>query len=294
MRHFSMIAFLFLGSALAGCYDMHGYTPPMPMPDSGPVIGGDAGWVMPAPDAGTPESDSGVVMADAGSDAFVPSMDDAGSDAGLPPGEPIVELLTLPTSGLVLGENEFVRFTIRSTAAPIGVLRSEISFEVHPYDMDAPDRSGWNWESRFHWNTDDIRVTRDGVTIPPDEIRVAEWAFSMTPWPRSISLIFPNEEEIDTAGHEYVVYLTIEGELRPGDSIVGGLNTLGEPDGSPAHGMVTPLDSNWGLYHYTGPHVFTGASPCDTLMLAYSLEVQRSSLVWSPRTAPGHNHADCA
>ncbi|HVM90576.1 MAG TPA: hypothetical protein VMU11_01620 [Verrucomicrobiae bacterium] len=79
MRHFSMIAFLFLGFALAGCYDMHGYVPVTPMADAGPMLGGDAGPMLPA--------DGGPIMvqpdAYVAPDAWVEPAQDAGTDSAV-------------------------------------------------------------------------------------------------------------------------------------------------------------------------------------------------------------------
>lgn len=91
MRNLYVIAFAFLGFVLSGCYEFHGYTPPViPMGDAGPGPVGDAGWPMPEPDSGPTEPDAGsVVTADAGM---------PGSDAGPPP-EPDSGTMPEPDAG---------------------------------------------------------------------------------------------------------------------------------------------------------------------------------------------------
>ncbi len=89
MRNLFPIVFLFLSSALTGCYLSHELPIHVTLtPDSGPIVG-DAGPMAMTPDAGPIISDSGpVILADAGSDAFIPMEDagpiamDAGSDGG--------------------------------------------------------------------------------------------------------------------------------------------------------------------------------------------------------------------
>ncbi len=63
---FTMIAFLFLGFALTGCYDNHGRpVPVLPMGDAGPMPTGDAGWPLPTDDAGPMPAEDGGTPSDA-------------------------------------------------------------------------------------------------------------------------------------------------------------------------------------------------------------------------------------
>jgi len=129
MRNF--IAFVFVSFVVSGCFSSHGRPDfVVPMEDSGPFVGGDAGPTEPdsgraeldagptEPDLGSIEVDAGpVIEEDAGSDAFVP-MEDAGSDAGtiIEPdaGTPVevglaISLASTPTSSIAVKKQLLIR-----------------------------------------------------------------------------------------------------------------------------------------------------------------------------------------
>lgn len=280
MRNLSMIAFVFLGFVLSGCYESHGLTPIIPMGDAGPGPVGDSGWVMPEPDSGP------VVLADAGSDAGPPPELDAGPP--LPPGEPVVEFFAPASLDLAVGDQR-VRFRIRSTGAPIGVKRVHIGLPVHPYNEDAPDREGWNWERRFQIGWDAITIERDGIVM--DDVITYRWGSTSNPFTNAIILVFLDEEIADMDGHEYVMHVPVTGDLEPGDRIGFDINTS-RGDDVPARGSLTPDGTTFGPYGWRAPNIFTGVGACEGLH-AYSTDVSPGLFVWSDRTAADHNDADC-
>lgn len=272
-------ALMVLGFVLAGCYGSHGldFVPVIPMGDSGPFVGGDAGPIEVMPDAGPITHDSGPVI-----------LADAGSDAGLPPGEPIVEFFAPASLDLAVGDQS-VRFRIRSTGAPIGVKGVHIGLPVHPYNEDAPMREGWDWERRFQIGWDAITVERDGVLM--DGVITYRWGSTSNPFSNAIILVFLDEEIADMDGHEYVMHVPVTGDLEPGDRIGFDLNSS-RGDDSPVRGSLTPDGTTFGPYGWRAPNIFTGGGACEGLH-AYSTDVTPGLFVWSDRTAPDHNDTDC-
>jgi hypothetical protein len=205
-------------------------------------------------------------------------------DPRLPSGEPIVEFYDPASDELTVGVQR-VRLRIRSTGAPIGVKRFQIGLSVHPYNEDAPMREGWNWERRFQIGWYAIWVERDGVTA--DDIDTHRWSFVHSPFSHAIVVVFPNEELIDMDGYEYVVNVPVTGDLDPGDRIGFDLNTV-----SGAIGSLTPDGTTFGPYGWRAPNIYNGGGSCEDLP-STSPYVFHGQFVWSNRTAPDHNDADC-
>ena len=272
----------------------------------GSVVLGPHGEIVP-PDADTTRPDSGSVadssmtMPDTDTDV-TPDVDATRPDSGtvadsstsdttpeLPLGHPIVEWLASGRYPLIVGDNVIARMLIRSTGRAIAIRRFEISISVHPFN-ESLGLESWNWALRWRWNIDEVQLRRDGV-LTGREVRLVDWEFLYTAFTRSIHVIFQREELIDTVGHLYTLTLPIRGELTSNDAIAVSLNPS---SGHVYRGQLTPLDSYYGLYHWVGPHIYTGSGMC-VLDRSEPANVQRADFVWSDRSSAHHTdaEADC-
>ncbi|MCK9361439.1 hypothetical protein M0Q28_04405 [Patescibacteria group bacterium] len=159
---FTMIAFLFFGLALTGCYDMHGLPPVIPMGDAGPTVG-DAGIPMPEPDSGP------VVVADAGTDSGPVVEPDAGSDAGSvedPDAGPLpVELVVDPFfSGwdTPAGQQDMATADIHITAAHDLEWREGVMFQIRAITPGCMVRGSRGTE---YFRDIKIKNTETGMTL---------------------------------------------------------------------------------------------------------------------------------
>lgn len=254
-----------------------------------PAIPMDAGNDVSAVDSADVTDAEEDVVTDAPSDAFAPdaSTDVSPEDASLPLGQPILELL--PPSSLVLasGTHE-VQYTVRSTGRPIALKKVEVFFRGGNTDS-----ATTQWYRRWNQPTGGTRFLRDGVVVNPSEYRFVGWVFPMAAGVSSITVEWQTEEEVTRTGHTYTLAFALTGTIETGDTLQVQVGTGAVIN--PMHrGRLTPLGSNFGLYHMPGPHVWIGMGRCVRDEIVWDGYVVPSSFVWSDRSSPTHSWADCA
>lgn len=254
-------------------------------PRDAPTVAEDASNDVDQDAAETSDANSGEDTApEASADAFVA---DASVDAELPLGQPILELL--PPSSLVLasGTHE-VQYTVRSTGRPIALKKVEVFFRGGNTDS-----ATTQWYRRWNQPTEGTRFLRDGIAVSPSEYRFVGWVFPMSAGVSSITVEWQTEEEVTRTGHTYTLAFALTGTIETGDTLQVQVGTGAVIN--PMHrGRLTPLGSNFGLYHMPGPHVWTGMGRCVRDEIVWDGYVVPSSFVWSDRSSPTHSWADCA
>lgn len=201
-------------------------------------------------------------------------------------GQPVLELATPSSLELVAGTHE-VRYTLRSTGLPIAVKKVEVFFRGGNADGATP------WYRRWSRPFEGTRFLRDGVVVDPSTYNLVPWTFSMAPGESSITVEWITEEEVTREGHSYTLIVPLAGTFESGDTLQVRVGTGWA--GSPLRrGRLTPLGSNFGLYHVPGPHVWTGMGRCILEEIVRDGNVATSSFVWSDRSSVTHSWADCS
>lgn len=231
-----------------------------------------------------PEASADAFVADASVDAPVA---DTATDAELPLGQPILELLPPSSLALRSGAHE-VQYTVRSTGRPIALKKVEVFFRGGNTDS-----ATTQWYRRWNQPTGGTRFLRDGVVVNPSEYRFVGWVFPMAAGVSSITVEWQTEEEVTRTGHTYTLAFALTGTIEMGDTLQVQVSTGAVIN--PMHrGRLTPLGSNFGLYHMPGPHVWTGMGRCVRDEIVWDGYVAPSSFVWSDRSSPTHSWTDCA
>lgn len=249
----------------------------------------DAGQpdVADASDAGSEEDVMPDASADVVSEASVDApAEDIAADAELPLGQPILELL--PPSSLTLTSGTWeVRYTVRSTGRPIALKKVEVFFRGGN-----AEGATTPWYRRWNQPTEGTRFLRDGVAVSPSEYRFVGWVFPMAAGVSSITVEWQTEEEVTRTGHTYTLAFQLTGLLETGDTLQVQVST-GAVINPLRRGRLTPLGTNFGLYHMPGPHVWTGMGRCVRDEIVWDGQVAPSSFVWSDRSSTSHSWADC-